>query len=301
MNHRGDVWQLSRAQAAGACAPAVRCSAMSPFMRYTAHLQNERICAPSYNTSNNKATAGILFTAAITAVCAHGAQRFAAPNGAHISPCDSWAKAATNMQSVVNAAANTDVVMLSDGLYRNATHILVRIPLPGLNGVSATVIAGIFPTSSNRCVYLAHPQAVLDGITVSNGAAFNEDEEDDDEFAFGNGGGVCCTGGKVQNCVVAKCQALYAGGGMFTSDTLVSNGGVASNDDAENDTHCGASMCFGVMCHSTADVGALRVRTRDHTGSDSGDSVFADQMMMGYDDKNLPVMTGTYVTINSLS
>lgn len=185
---------------------------------------------------------------AVGCVSGMGAERYVAVNGAHVSPFNSWAKAATNIQAAVDAAGNGDTVVLSNGLYLLREHVVVtkRITLRGAQGATASVIAGMFPASSNRCVYLGHAEAMLDGVTVSNGAAFNEDEETEDELAYGNGGGVYCLGGSVVNCVIVNCRALLTGARIYARDTLISNCTVRGNYiDAENELHCGAGICCG--------------------------------------------------------
>ncbi|MCP4710729.1 MAG: hypothetical protein GY869_19055, partial [Planctomycetes bacterium] len=80
---------------------------------------------------------------------------YAATNGPHIYPYNSWERAATNVQDAINAAVVGDAVFVSNGVYRfggntagghnNRVMIDKAIDVSSINGPSATVILGEGP------------------------------------------------------------------------------------------------------------------------------------------------------------
>ena len=129
--------------------------------------------------------------------------------GAEIWPYDTWEKAATNIQSAIDAAADGDVVLVTDGWYGITAQIAITngIEVRSVNGAAATTIARIGP-EPHRLVYLGHGNARLNGFTLTNGVATNGSS---DQY----GGGVLMVeGSTIENCVVSDNEAGWFGGGI---------------------------------------------------------------------------------------
>lgn len=141
-------------------------------------------------------------------------------------PYATWATAATSIQDAIETASAGDTVLVTNGLYATGgrtansaaltNRVVVEkvITLRSVNGPESTIIeANPIPSPfplSFRCVYLTEG-AVLNGFTLSNGAASPFFPSDDDV-----GGGVYCTSTNVMitNCVLSG-NAAFRGGGAY--------------------------------------------------------------------------------------
>jgi hypothetical protein len=125
------------------------------------------------------------------------------------SPYTSWATAAQTIQNAVDAAADGDQVLVTNGLYQvggksvlgqmNRVGITRRVTVRSVNGAGATTISG---TDSMRCVYMTNTAALI-GFTVAHG------------FALDQGG--CVYGGSVSNCYITAGYSGQNGGGIASS------------------------------------------------------------------------------------
>lgn len=143
-------------------------------------------------------------------------------NAAPAAPYTSWSTAATNIQDAVDASANGDMIVVTDGVYNvgarltadGTTNRLVvtnAITIQSVDGPAATLVDG---GQAGRCMYLGAGVS-LSGFTVTNGTAVN-------------GGGIYCGSSNtvVTNCVLANNTANYGGGiysGSLTNCTLSGN------------------------------------------------------------------------------
>jgi len=141
------------------------------------------------------------------------------------APYQSWDTAATNIQDAVDAAADGDEILVSNGVYQvggtiifgqqsNRVAIAKAITVQSVNGPDVTVIQGN-PANDDtavRCVYLAD-NATLIGFTLTQGATRN----DGDLFQEQSGGGIWCesTNAVVNHCVLTGNLAGYSGGGAY--------------------------------------------------------------------------------------
>ena len=155
--------------------------------------------------------------------------------GAPTHPYTNWAMAATTIQDAIEAAALTDVVLVTNGVYATggkvkAGSLTNRIALDkpilvtSVNGPQATVIQGQWdPGTTNgpaavRCAWLGDG-AEVSGFTLRDGATTSGD----------SGGGAWCasTNAKLANCVITNCQASSVAGGVYRGTlnrcTLVGN------------------------------------------------------------------------------
>lgn len=171
---------------------------------------------------------------------------YVSPQGGHVWPFLSWADAAHDIQSAVDAADAPDVVWVSNGVYNvggrtylgaltNRVVVDKALRLKSVNGHGQTVIEGAGPIGDDaiRGVYLA-ARAALIGFTIRNGAT----RADGDESLEQSGGGVWAgTDAVVMNCVVVSNSAAARGGGVrggallnsFLHANAAAQGGGAAN------------------------------------------------------------------------
>lgn len=157
-----------------------------------------------------------------------------------ISPYDSWATAATNIQDGADACPAGGTVLVSNGVYRvggrtsfasltNRVAIIRPVAVQSANGPTVTRIEGAqVPGTTNgdtavRCVYLTDG-ATLSGFTLTNGATRTRYVDQDE-----SGGGIWCASvnATVSNCVVVGNSAASNGGGArngtFSTCTFIGN------------------------------------------------------------------------------
>jgi len=158
-------------------------------------------------------------TSSIVTLQVLNAVRYVNVNNANPTPpYTSWATAATDIQSAVDAAGAGDQIVVTNGVYAggswvdpygNVNCVVVDTPLSlqSVNGPDVTVIDG---GGAGRCLYLTN-NAVLVGFTLTNGV-----------------GGVYCESNAVlTNCVLTGNSASYDGGGAYggtlNNCTLIGN------------------------------------------------------------------------------
>ena len=145
-------------------------------------------------------------------------------------PYDTWASAAHDIQTAVDAAVTGYEIVVTNGVYATGgrvvgTNLLVNrvavdkpLALRSVNGPEFTSIQGYQVSGGYqgcgdgaiRCAYLTNG-AILAGFTLTNGATrgYSSGEE--------SGGGVWCesTNALVTNCIVTGNSAYTSGGGAF--------------------------------------------------------------------------------------
>jgi len=123
-------------------------------------------------------------------------------NGGNVSPYDSWATAATNIQDAVDAAIAGDTVRVTNGTYNLPTTLIVSnaLTLASVNGPDDTTISG---GNSFTCLNLANHAVVVDGFTIRDAYTYN-----------GNGGGVACSDNTpvITNCILTANTAFHGAG-----------------------------------------------------------------------------------------
>ncbi len=162
---------------------------------------------------------------------------YVSQGGSNSAPYSSWATAATNIQTAVNAANDGDIVLVGDGTYVLTTNINITkgITLKSLNGANSTAING---NNVTRCLYVNNISAVIDGFSITNGYNPN---------GFGGGANIV-SGGTIQNCIFTYCQARDGGGVAIDNSGLVQNCifvANKANDNAGNGYGGGVRMLNG--------------------------------------------------------
>ncbi len=144
-------------------------------------------------------------------------------------PHDSWTNAATNIQTAVNAAAaqGWTNVWITNGEYRLTSAVLIEDAMTvrswnnGALDRAGTTVDGNYPNTTNRCFWLDHAEAVLRGLTISNGYS-------------NNGGGVRLAGGAVlDDCLVIGNQSSGFAGGVYADQSTVTGCLVAANESTD--------------------------------------------------------------------
>ena len=173
----------------------------------------------------------------ITRVGPSAATNYVSLAGSHVWPFTSWGTAATNIQDAIDAAYDGNVVLVSNGAYHVRSQVLLDrgITLRGAFGRTNTVIDA---DGSNRCVYVSHAQAAVEGFTIREGSA----SEGAGVYLYGGGtladclvtacetnGVYCFFGGVVTNCSILQNTAEIGGGvylyrgGSLTESAIESN------------------------------------------------------------------------------
>ncbi len=156
---------------------------------------------------------------------------YVSPDGGHVWPFLSWADAARDLQSAVDAADAPDVVWVSNGVYNagGRTHLGAltnrvvvdkAIRVASLNGHSQTVVEGSGPIgdAAVRGVYLA-AGATLEGFTIRRGATRAAGDASLDQ----SGGGIwAAADAVVANCVIVS-NAAAARGGAIRGGTAINS------------------------------------------------------------------------------
>jgi len=123
-----------------------------------------------------------------------GRTYYVSHDGLHVSPYTNWLFAATNIAAALRLASDSDTVLVTNGLYTVVPTLAVTqaVYLVSANGAPVTVLDGF---GANRCVYMEHTNAVVEGFTVQNGHVAVG-------FPSTGGGGICCLGGTVRQCTI---------------------------------------------------------------------------------------------------
>ena len=146
---------------------------------------------------------------------------YVATNGGHAFPYTNWSMAATNLQAAIDTGGTNSVVWVSNGVYRTRTPVVIGTPLTVQAANPRMAILDGMHTG--QCVMLTHTSACIAGFTVRNGMA-------------SHGGGILMTGGRVSNCLVTACTAVYYGGGVYLGRNCeIVDSTVASNVAQTND------------------------------------------------------------------
>jgi len=157
---------------------------------------------------------------------AMAATNYVSLSGSHTSPFSSWATAANDIQSAVNAASAGDTVLVDDGVYLLSSEISVgtAITVQSVNGPDVTIVNG---QGVSRGFNLGDAACTISGFTVTNGYASGD-------APANSGGGIYCansTAPVITNCTLSGNSAEAYGGGNYygTLNNCTINGNSASS------------------------------------------------------------------------
>jgi hypothetical protein len=175
-------------------------------------------------------------------------------NGANPTPpYAGWSTAATNIQDAIDASTDSDLILVTNGVYETGGQVVYgsltnrvvinkAITVQSVNGPASTIIQGYQDTNTVvgddavRCVYLTN-NAVLSGFTLTNGATRAYFEEN---LEYSGGGAWCeSTNAIITNCVLTANSAYFTGGGVFSGtlvDCTLTNNGATRGGGAESST-----------------------------------------------------------------
>ncbi len=160
-------------------------------------------------------------------------------------PYTNWQTAALTIQEAVAVSSDDELILVTNGTYLLSAQIELTngITLRSVNGADVTVVDG---NNSNRCFFLSHSNAVVDGFKITHGSAANGggilcssngmvrnsiicENSSPTEWSCGGGVRLDC-GGVVRNCAIFGNHARYRGGGVHClKGGLVQNCTIVSN------------------------------------------------------------------------
>ena len=186
-------------------------------------------------------------------------------SGGNIPPYGSWEDASIDIRSAVLVASDGDTVVITNGTYETSAQVDVwrAITVKSVNGPSATVVDG---RGDHRCFTLQNMDAVIEGLTISNGYVNSYNNAFD---AYG-GGIYCYYGGLISNCVLVG-NAAEQGGGLYCSLYGRFMDGVIRGNSASNSGG-------GAYCQSNSFRGGIvrTIITENLAISNGGGGVFCD-------------------------
>ena len=210
-----------------------------------------------------------------------------------VSPYDTWAKAASNIQDAISVVA-AGTVWVSNGVYgtggvtnwtagtgsflTNRVAITNAITVRSANNDPAnTIIQGAWdPVTTNgpaavRCVYMVNGASLI-GFTLTNGATLGSGGGGSDTC----GGGVYCdsVGATLSNCVIVG-NSVYASGGGAYRGTL--RNCVIADNIASVTAGSGAGASDGILYGCTV----ARNRSGSNCGGLAGVSMASNCMFVG--------------------
>ncbi len=141
---------------------------------------------------------------------------YVAPGGDDDKSGFSWDAAWATLSNAAAQAPDGSTVVVSNGTYDLAAVLTINRDLVFTSHVQhAAVING----AGNYRVRIFHPEAVVDGFTISNGYATSGDY----------GGGVYMTNGLLANCRVVNCNGDWGAGVGLLGDAVASNCWISAN------------------------------------------------------------------------
>ncbi len=118
----------------------------------------------------------------------------------------SWAQAWRTLNNAV-ARATTGTIYVSNGVYTLSEQVSVTkaLTIEGVNGWEYTIVDG---NNAVRCFHVNHKNAVLRGLTITNGNMVGV-------WDLALGGGVRLLSGLLDNCLIVNNKATFKGGGVY--------------------------------------------------------------------------------------
>ena len=135
-------------------------------------------------------------------------------------PYDTWAIAATNVESAFELATSGSVVTFGDGTHRIYKDRAINVPMTirSLNGAAKTILDGgrreFFSQNVSAFFLLNHREATVEGLTLANGG----NSKDLGISPLG------ITAGRLVDCVVTNCYNYELNGTVWLSSSDTSDG-----------------------------------------------------------------------------
>lgn len=157
---------------------------------------------------------GAALSSAVAVMClalpVFGKTLYVAPPGQSTpsAPYGTEASAASSIQVAVDAAADSDLVLVLPGTYLLTTDVVIKekgVIVRSRDGRDTTIVNA---QGLTRGFYINHVLASVEGLTIRNGVAPANPLHGD---AYG-GGVYIEDGGSVRDCIIEDCSANYGGG-----------------------------------------------------------------------------------------
>lgn len=187
--------------------------------------------------------------ALLTVCSAYGATYYVAtatstPPGSDTNAGTAGAPFLTISNALAHAdPAGGDIIRVGDGLYEITEQLSVSVPvtIQSVNGRDKTEVRRVnvlttTDTDVERCLYLNHPSAVVDGLTFSGGRIYHGSGSEIPD-CMGAGVLIGTEGGTLQNAAITNCLIARSGvygGGLAMAGSL----GTVTNT-AITDNRCG--------------------------------------------------------------
>lgn len=150
-------------------------------------------------------------------------QAFVAEGAGNTPPFDTWETAAADIHDAINILLHESdelrSVTISNGTYTITEQVIIRRPflLQSVNGPEVTTIRR--SSGNTRVMYLDHPSARVNGLTLAGGAGLGQHD---------HGLGVFMTSGTVSNCwftdnVPNRSSSVRMTGGLMTHSRIFDN------------------------------------------------------------------------------
>jgi hypothetical protein len=172
------------------------------------------------------------------------------------SPFTDWTTAATNIQDAIDASVDTDLILVTNGVYAVGGRVIAgnltnrvalnkALTVQSVNGPFATAIVGVGATNGNsavRCAWLTNGASLI-GFTLQAGATRSTTDS-----TLGGGGGAWCSSSNafVANCLIVSNTAYAFGGGAYQG--TLNNCLVSSNGLTSGGVYGAAHNCFLNSC-----------------------------------------------------
>jgi len=195
-------------------------------------------------------------------------------------PYDTWATAATNLQTAIDYAgtnlATYDTVVVTNGTYTVAAGIMITngVTVVGFGGRDGTFVNGN-GLSGAAIFTLSNAAAAVTGFTITNGA----------------NRGVYVHNGTVRDCAIMRNSGpMHSGSGFYIASGIISNCLIAFNSNSGHggggyadggtiadcviSNNTSGSAGAGVCCGSTTPI-LERCRIIGNTGNNEGGGLYS--------------------------
>lgn len=142
----------------------------SAVASHTFGLGKHTVALRASNTDDPPEQAAVSYTDLITV---YAYTNYVDKYGSHEYPFDTWARAATNVQTAVDAAGVGAVVMVGPGTHDVAAQVTLgkRLTLVSRDGRDLTTLRRLPSATKYRVLYVPAANVIIDGFTITGGDA----------------------------------------------------------------------------------------------------------------------------------